>query len=406
PGGGGVGARAWSARFAAAAVVVLGAGAGVARAQSQITPGAPSIPLTATAQASGAQITYQYGIEFVTIPGGTLNAQPWQGNGTEGDRAVGRGAVPYDYRIGRFEVTTAQWVAFFNAAYDRPQSQWLPHLLPPTFWGAAPTTPTTAGGRRWTVPAGNEMRPVGNISWRMAAMYCNWLHNGQSSDRSAFLSGAYDVSTFGYVGQSGIFTDQFTHSPGARFWIPTLDEMLMAGHYDPNRHGAGQGGWWLWDITSDTPPVYGPPGVMVNGRPAQANANWGSTDYPGFNPFTISLGAYPTVQSPWGLLDLAGGTFEWLEEVLLVNELFPAYRAFDGSAWGGSFSAGLDIISYQGGDFPSLSLGDLGFRIAAAIPSPSTAATMALALTGGLRRRRFACAPRAVAPVHLRVRTP
>jgi hypothetical protein len=40
----------------------------------------------------------------------------------------------------------------------------------------------------------------------MAAMYCNWLHNNQSTDRQAFLNGAYDVSTFGYSGT--VFTDQ------------------------------------------------------------------------------------------------------------------------------------------------------------------------------------------------------
>jgi hypothetical protein len=69
----------------------------------------------------------------ITHPG---NA-PWMGDGTEGDRAVGRGSVNYEYSIGRFEVTTSQWVSFFNAAYDRPQADWLPHLTPPTFLGRA-----------------------------------------------------------------------------------------------------------------------------------------------------------------------------------------------------------------------------------------------------------------------------
>ncbi|MCW5764632.1 MAG: hypothetical protein KIT68_01485, partial [Phycisphaeraceae bacterium] len=92
----GSGRRGVVARCALASVALGAAAAPIpALAQSQITPGAPSIPLTPTAQASGAQITYQYGIEFVTIPGSTLNAQPWQGNGTEGDRSVGRGAVSY-----------------------------------------------------------------------------------------------------------------------------------------------------------------------------------------------------------------------------------------------------------------------------------------------------------------------
>ncbi len=73
------------------------------------------IPLSPTAVASGAQITFDKGIEFVTI--GSPGNAAWPGNGTIGDRAIGRGSVGYEYKIGRFEVTTNQWVDFFNAAY-------------------------------------------------------------------------------------------------------------------------------------------------------------------------------------------------------------------------------------------------------------------------------------------------
>ena len=62
-----------------------------------------SIPLSAVAQASGAVITRSAGIDFVTI--GSAGNAPWMGNGTSGDRAIGRGGVGYEYRIGRFEVT-------------------------------------------------------------------------------------------------------------------------------------------------------------------------------------------------------------------------------------------------------------------------------------------------------------
>jgi hypothetical protein len=86
---------------------------------------------------------------------------------------------------------------------------------------------------------------VGNISRRNAAMYCNWLHNDKSTDRSAFLDGAYDVSTFTYT-PFGAFNDQITRHTTARYWIPSWDEWLKAAHHDPNRHGPGQEGWWFW----------------------------------------------------------------------------------------------------------------------------------------------------------------
>ena len=235
------------------------------------------------------------GIDLVTI--GSLGNAPWPGDGTGGDLAIGRGQVDYPFRLGQDEVTTEQWTNFFNAAYDRPQADWIPFLTPPTYWGALPTTPNTPGGMLRTVPAGHDMYPVGNISWRMAAIFCNWLCHGapSSPDRSAFLNGAYDVSTFGYVGDR--FTDQLTHNPGAQYWIPTLDEWIKAAHFDPNRYGQGQPGWWVYSNRTNTPLIGGPPGT--------GQANFGFNDG---SQFSIPLGSYPQTQSPWGLYDMAGGT--------------------------------------------------------------------------------------------------
>lgn len=328
------------------------------------------------------------GIDFVTV-GATGNAA-WQGNGTPGDRAIGRGSVGYEYKIGKFEVTSAQWAEFFSAAYDRPVGDTIPHLIPPDFWGGIPTTPThteNPNARRWTTTPQTAMIPTGDISWRMAAIYCNWLHNGKATNREAFLNGAYDVSTFGYQGT--VFTDQLTHNADARYWIPTWDEWLKAAHYDPTKqNGDGSlGGWWLYPHRSDVAPVYGPPGVMVNGVLAQANAGWDQLNFPGFNPFNVQLGAYPEVTSPWGLLDVAGGTTEWTEEVGYVNGIFPAFRHFDGTAW--AFSPGLDLLNYNGGDFPSLAVYDLGFRIATSVPTPGISALgLGLILSLGVRRRK------------------
>lgn len=349
--------------------------------------------LAASAPPCLADIDPLSGIDFVRI--GAVGNTPWMGDGTEGDRAIGRGSVNYEYNIGRFEVTTSQWVEFFNAAYDRPVADRLPHLIPPTFWGATPTTPNTPGGLRWQVPAGNEMRPVGNISWRMAAMYCNWLHNNKSTDRQAFMNGAYDVSTFGYTGT--VFTDQWAHHPDARYWIPTWDEQLKASHYDPALNN-GEGGWWRYNITSDSAPVYGPPGQHAStswpygpdpeGPLAQANGLWQPGSFPGFSPFEIPLGAYADVTSPWGLFDTAGGTAEWTEEIGLVSGIFPVFRGFDGSAWAGDGTTN-DLVGIRGGDSPSFSFYDLGFRVASSVPAPGTSALLAGLLVNFSRRRRL-----------------
>jgi len=193
-----------------------------------ITPGTPSIPLTAAALANGVQnrITTSYGIEFVTV--GAAGNAPLTTTG----RANGRGSVGYDYRIARGETTTAQWVGFMNAVSMRPASEAIPFISPPQgLWGARIDGSYTGPGVRYVVIPGRENQGVGNISWRTAAIYCNWLHNDQAITRNAFMSGAYDVSTFGYAlnpatGQRDMATDQIARSPGARFFLPTWDEWL------------------------------------------------------------------------------------------------------------------------------------------------------------------------------------
>lgn len=348
-----------------------------------------NIPLSPTAQAAGARLTVDQGIEFVTI--GSPNNPAYAGSGRPGDSSLGRGSVGYEYRIGRMEVTTAQWAEFFNAAFDRPASDRLPHLIPPSLWGAQTATPTVPGGRRWTVAPGAENRFVGNISWRMAAMYCNWLHNDKSTDRSAFLSGAYDVSTFGFTGPfNDTFTDQPVRSPGARFFVPTWDEWLKAAHYDPNK--PTDSGWWAFSTTSDTQPVYGPPGFTVGGLATQANANWDDRQFPAASE-AVPLGAYTTVQSPWGLLDVAGGTNEWTESVRTLND-GTRLRRLDGSSFLNFWSAaspGPDWAGLVGDDYPDMSLFNYGFRVAAVVPAPASglllgAGVLCLARRGRTRR--------------------
>ena len=366
-----------STRLALAALAGLAGGVCAVQQAAFAQPGGPSIPLTAAAQASGAQISYSQGIEFVTI--GAAGNAVVPATFPQG-YARGRGSVSYEYRIGRMEVTTSQWVEFFNAAFDRPSNDRLPHLIPPGVWGAQGATPTVPDGRRWTVPAGNENRLVGNISWRMAAMYCNWLCNDKGTDRAAFLNGAYDVATFGGLSPNG-FSDQVEHSPGAQYWIPTFDEWVKAAHFDPNRLGDAAGGWWRFPTLSDVVPVYGPPG--------QGQANAGAVQIPSqqlFHP----LGSYPTVQSPWGLLDTAGGTSEWLESALAITGPNLDIRLQEGSSFALSFgsSRGSDLIEGTSGSYPSISEWDFGFRIASAVPTPGVSALLGLGIALALRRRR------------------
>ena len=334
------------------------------------------------------------GIDWVTVgaPGNT----PYLGFSDPLSPTYGHGSVGYEFNIGRTEVTTGQWMEFLNAAMARPdplpfaQTFWWDT---PVFWGAE-ADPTYSGpGTRFRLRsnvADAAMVPVGGISWRHAAVMCNWLHNGKAAAQSAFSSGAYDVSTFGPELSHPTFTDQATRSPGARYWIPSLDEYLKAVYYDPHHAGPGVGGWWSRPNGSDTPLVYGPPPSFGGDGTGQANAGF---RLPGEAHLNIPLGAYPHVQSPWGLLDAAGGTVEWLEDIWATPT--EMYRMRDGSARGNT-STGLDMLIWWGTDSPHLSTSTQGVRLASAVPSPGGSITVAgsCVLLSGQRRKRTLCGKR------------
>lgn len=310
-----------------------------------------------------ADVDPRDGIDWVTI-GATNN--PAYAGPDPNNTVTGRGGVSYEYRIGKYEATSAQWGEFLNAAFNRPD---------PLPWVERP------------LQVGGGMQPVGGATWRTCAMFCNWLHNNKATNREAFLNGAYDTSTFGVIAlpNGGFhFSDQFTHHADARYWIPTLDEWLKAAYYDPNRFGPGQGGWWQYNITSDSAPVYGAPEGYPNGSAAN-QANSGFSILPGRGEFFIPLGAYEDVMSPWGLFDTAGGTREWLEEV--TTGPFTQARLAGGSGWAAGVG-GDRIGSGFGGGAPSEAPYTTGLRFASAIPTSGTLAILGAYGILSARRRR------------------
>lgn len=291
---------------------------------------------------------------------------------------TGRGSVGYEYRIARTEVSTAQWMEFLNTFMGSATPP--PHMRTPRHWSATLDTSYPGPGVRYRLnglPNAGQTAGYG-VTWRTAAMYANWLHNNKSSDPAAVMSGAYDVSTF-HDNPDGTFTDQVTHSPGARYWIPTLDEWLKAAHWDPNHHS--NNGWWTYSNGSDIPLTYGPPPSFGGDGTGQANAVF---RLPNFGEYNIPLGSYPSTPSIWGLLDVAGSGAEWTEGILDDR-----YRWFGGSRAGG---AAADIVYGLGGaQFPWSISGDFNLRIASLVASPGSCGILGLSLCvfrGFSRQRR------------------
>lgn len=104
-------------------------------------------------------------IDFVTI-----------GNpGNPGDDTMGYGAVGYEYQIGKYEVTNAQWDAFTLAA-------------------GVPTGNPSSAYDRGAYYTGDQ-QPTNEVSWYEAAQFCNYLTSGNKISYFIYfkkiLSGLY-----------------------------------------------------------------------------------------------------------------------------------------------------------------------------------------------------------------------
>lgn len=162
------------------------------------------------------------------------------------------------------------------------------------------------------------------------------------------------------------------------------DPWIKAAHFDPDRHGTAQPGWWTYPNASESPLVPGPPGM------AQTTAGWRPT--PLESEWLVPLGAYPEVVSPFGLLDASGGVTEWTEEVFRFFDSWPPiYRGTDG-AWAGAQNADVSDLVYDGGTAipPGSKHTTIGLRVASAftIPLPGTGTVLFVSVVLSTRHRK------------------
>ncbi len=320
-----------------------------------------------SAGALAQSVPPSYGHDFVTVGAagnrGTLPSErPWA------DRPdVPVGSIAYEFRVTRTEVSANQWLEFARA-YAPFASDDDRILL-----GAGVVTDSS--GLFELIPpfATHAAQP----NFPLAARYCNWLHNDKASTVEAFVTGAYDASLF-VPGADGRFPIQGTRLPGARFWIPSVEETIKAFYFDPNRYGLDQPGYWLFPTTSNALPISAPP--QLGGT-----TNSGVTDLRYWG-----VGAYPHVTTPWGLLDASGGAREMTENLENPGRPNQTYRFVIGSAKGGDpgfadYSDRIDAIL----NTSQLAFTTAGFRVASVIPAPSTVLPC-LTVVLLLRRRRCA----------------
>ena len=187
-------------------------------------------------------------MDFVTI-GNAGNAADTQ---VMWDGTTGYGAVSSNYRIGKYEVTAAQWQTINTAAGIGNPGTW----------------------------SGNQ--PVASsISWYHAAQFCNYLTSGNK------YSGAYQFDQIGNF--LGIDRAASISTYGTTYVIPTEDEWYKAAYFKPNASG-----YSLYANGTNTAPIAGVQSNYLNVIGA---------------PWDITNGT----QEQNGTFDMMGNVGEWNE---------------------------------------------------------------------------------------------
>lgn len=279
------------------------------------------------------------------------------------------GRVDHEYQIRKTEVTGGEWWEFVQAYAPYVASNEAISFSFTSQWisaGYGPNNTFVYGFNGY-----GENRAV-NISWRFAARYVNWLHNGKALTQDAFETGVYDTSTWGQD-DSGLPTGQSVRSPGATYWMPSEDEWVKAVYFDPDRYGPGQPGYWQYPNRSDVPPVSGPPGE------GETSAGWDRDEQFVEEP---EVASYASVTTPWGLWDASGSQAEMIERY----DISQFYRALGSASGLSQQPAFRDDLDYRG---VGCGLGVChGFRIARAVPSLGSAPIALMLMSLSLNRRR------------------
>jgi hypothetical protein len=307
-----------------------------------------------------------YGYEWVTIGNpGNRDTLPHE---VPKDPGLRIGGVSYKYRMARTEVTVGEWFTFVNAYH--PYWKGSKNSMGLTGFWIYPTS-NDPDDPQYEMTPGSENRPT-NMSWHAAACYVNWLCNGKGTEQSDFEIGAYDASTF-TENEDDTWNDQAEHTPGSAFWIPTLDEHTKALYYDPDRYGSGQEGYWEYCDGGNE--------QLIEDWPWNGGETSAGIDYEHGMPW-LDVGAYPHVQTPWGLLDASGGEEEWLEDQTgdKTGRFLRGRDQFDGSPYF------FDRVDYLDARPPVSHMP--GLRLASIVPAPGPVLVPLMVGSHLIKRRR------------------
>jgi formylglycine-generating enzyme required for sulfatase activity len=272
--------------------------------------------------------------------------------GNRADVTTGYGAVGYEFRIGKFEITVSEYAVFLNAvAASDPHGLYNPAMA--SDLNIAGIARTGEPGSYVYSVIGSPRRPVSYVSWFDAARFCNWLQHGAGKGANT-EQGAYALN--------GEVRRAIAKNPGARWWIPSENEWYKAAYYHPAPEGGG--GYRLYPTGANTPP-----GNRIGAVPGHANymtSVLSATQKPAKSPtlnYLTDVGSYGGSATFYGTFDQAGNVWEWIDVPM------KSWRGLRGGGWNGPKK--YLPSSFRHGPYPPKGeLPEVGLRVAGAVNQP------------------------------------
>ncbi|MFM6171544.1 MAG: SUMF1/EgtB/PvdO family nonheme iron enzyme [Sphaerospermopsis kisseleviana] len=274
-------------------------------------------------------------LDFVTI-----------GNAGNAADTTTYGAVPYEYRIGKYEISQE-----------------------------AVTKATASGMSNVTAGMWSGTQPAANISWYEAAAFVNWLNTstGKQAAYNLTFSGSWNMTLWSSGDAWQVGGENLYRHKDAFYFLPSENEWYKAAYYNP-----GGSNYFLYPTASDTAPTPVASGTnagtAVSGQPRAQG------------PAGVDLAG---ALSSYGTMGQGGNVYEWSESAFGGTNNSPSEgRAIRGGGWG--FTEFGLRSSARDSSVPAFVLFDIGFRVAS-VPEPSTYALLLMTGAGALwwaRRRR------------------
>lgn len=265
------------------------------------------------------------------------------GNALDGS---GYGAVPYQYRIGTYEIS--------QAAIDA----------------------ATASGM-WNVSAGpwSGNRPATFMSWYEAAAFVNWLNTstGRQAAYNLTFSGGWSMTLWNSADAWTLGGTNLYRHKDAYYFLASENEWYKAAYYN----SAGSN-YFIYPTGSSSAPA-----SVASGTNTGTAVYGVSTNVPAD---VISAGGL----SPYGTMGQGGNVTEWIESAFDgENNSATENRTYRGGYWWRDSTEEFLRSSFRNSLSPTTTFDNVGFRVAS-VPEPSTYALLLLAGAGAalMARRR------------------